>query len=385
MATRPAVIVTGAAFGVFGLLYGVWAVLLADLAHALALSDGPLGLAITAGFVGSLPVMIGGGALADRFGPRAFAIGSGLILAVAFGAVAIAGSFAALVVVLFIFFGASGAYDVGINASAMSLERAAGRRLMAPFHAAFSGGGMIGALLAGLLLGSGAVPFRAAYAAVGVAIAVVMLAWLRTPPVNPGPPEGDAPARRRSPYRDRLLVLLAAITALAFLSEGAMETWSGIYLRTSLDLPPLTGAAGVAVFHAAMLVGRTATSVIGTRIESTSILVGAGVLAAGAMGLALATEVPLVVIGGFLLVGLGLAAIAPVAFSLAAEARPESAGRASSVITTIGYAGFLFGPGIIGGVAEASSLRIGLSAVVVAGLLVAVLAPRATRMKEVGG
>lgn len=74
-----------------------------------------------------------------------------------------------------------------------------------------------------------------------------------------------------------------------------------------------------------------------------------------------------------LAVGLRLSAVAPLAFSLAGRARPDRAGRASSVITTIGYAGFLFGPGTIGTVAELSSLRIGLAVVVVAGLLVAAL------------
>jgi MFS family permease len=68
--------------------------------------------------------------------------------------------------------------------------------------------------------------------------------------------------------------------------------------------------------------------------------------------------------------------VAPLAFSLAGAARPDEAGRASSVITTIGYAGFLFGPGIIGSVAEATSLRIGLGAVVIAGLSIALLAGR---------
>ena len=167
---RSATVVTGAAYAVFGLLYGVWAVLLTDLAHELGLSEGPLGLALTAGFVGSLPVMVAGGHMADRFGSRTVAVVAGCLLAVSFASVAIAGSFVALVVILFVFFAASGAYDVGINAAAMELERASGQRVMAAFHAAFSGGGMVGALAAGLLLAGGAVPFRFAYLGVGIAL-----------------------------------------------------------------------------------------------------------------------------------------------------------------------------------------------------------------------
>ena len=381
MSHRSAIVVTAAAYAVFGLLYGVWAVLLTDLAHELGLSEGPLGLALTAGFVGSLPVMVAGGHLADRFGSRTVAIVAGGLLAVSFASVAIAGSFVALVVILFVFFAASGAYDVGINAAAMELERASGRRVLAAFHAAFSGGGMVGALAAGLLLATGAIPFRLAYLGVGIALLLVVLAWIRVaaPSVPRASEASGLPAPTASPYRDRLLLLLASMTALAFFAEGAMETWTGIYLRGSLDLPPLTGAVGVAVFHAAMLVGRTVAAVLGGRVGSIVALRGAGLLAAAAMAVALATEVPLLVIGGFLLVGLGLSAIAPLTFSLAGRARPEDAGRASSVITTLGYAGFLFGPGLIGSVAETATLRIGLLAVVLAGLVVAFLAGRVDR------
>jgi MFS family permease len=373
MPHRPAALVTGAAFLAFGVLYGAWAVLLADLARDLRLTDGPLGLALTAGFVGSLPVMVGGGHLTDRYGARALAIGSGVLLALAYGAIALVGGFAALVVVLFVFYAASGAFDVAINAAAIGVERATGRHLLSAFHAAFSGGGMLGALGAGALLAAG-LPFRSAYVAVMVVLLGVAAAWSRIP--LPAAPPSASGARGGSLYRDRRLLLLAGITALAFLAEGAMETWSGIYLRTGLALPAVAGAAGVAVFHGAMLAGRAGASVLGRRAAPSSRLRLAGLAAAAAMTFALATTIAPAVIAGFLVVGLALSVVAPLAFSLAGEARPAEAGRASSVITTIGYAGFLFGPGIIGTVAEAATLRIGLLAVVVAGLSIALLAGR---------
>jgi predicted MFS family arabinose efflux permease len=237
---------------------------------------------------------------------------------------------------------------------------------------------MIGALAAGLLLATGAAPFRLAYVGVGVTLLLVLAAWTRIEaPRRPASEPGTlSPVSGATPYRDRLLLLLAAITALAFFAEGAMETWAGIYLRDGLDLPPLTGAAGVAVFHGAMLTGRSLTAALGGRVGAVTALRAAGLLAAASMAVALATDAPAVVIGGFLLVGLGLSAIAPLTFTLAGRARPDDAGRASSVITTLGYAGFLFGPGIIGTLAEVATLRIGLLAVVVAGVVAALLAGR---------
>ena len=61
--------------------------------------------------------------------------------------------FVALLVVLFVFYAASGAFDVAINAGALGIERATGRHLLSAFHGAFSGGGMVGALAAGRAAG----------------------------------------------------------------------------------------------------------------------------------------------------------------------------------------------------------------------------------------
>ncbi len=69
------------AFGTFGLMYGVWQVLLADLRVACELSPGALGAALTDGFVGSLPAMLLAGRLADRFGAQTLIAVTGLAMA----------------------------------------------------------------------------------------------------------------------------------------------------------------------------------------------------------------------------------------------------------------------------------------------------------------
>ncbi len=99
-------------------------------------------------------------------------------------------------------------------------------------------------------------------------------------------------------------------------------------------------------------------------------------LAALGMTVALATERPPLILAGFLTVGLALAGVAPVAFPLAGDLAPDRAGQASSVLTTIGYGGFLLGPSLIGGVAELTSLRAALMSGIVTGLLIALLSAR---------
>jgi MFS family permease len=89
------------------------------------------------------------------------------------------------------------------------------------------------------------------------------------------------------------------------------------------------------------------------------------------MALSLATREPLLVVAGFLVVGLALSAVVPVAFSTAGDLAPSGrAGAAISVVTTFGYGGFLLGPVIVGGLAEVFGLRVALGTIVVAGILI---------------
>ena len=364
------------AFGAFGVIWGAFAVLLADLSRFLDLSPGPLGVALSVGMVASFPAMVLGGRAADRFGHKALLLVSGSLLGVGFAWLAFVEGYAALFVVLLVLTAASGVYDVGINAAAMDLERTTRRRFMAVLHTAFSAGGAAGALVSGVLISVG-VDFRHVYLVALIPLGAVIFAVTTTrfPPKEEGA-AGTSEGERAGLYKNLPLLLVALIAALVFLSEGAMEHWSGIYLRGTLALPALLGASGVAVFHASMAVGRLGAAETIRRFGDRPTLRAAGLLATGGMALALATREPLLVVAGFLVVGLALSAVAPITFSFAGDLVPDRAGGASSVVTTFGYSGFLLGPVTIGGVAELTSLRIALGIVAVAGLLIFALSLR---------
>jgi MFS family permease len=123
--------------------------------------------------------------------------------------------------------------------------------------------------------------------------------------------------------------------------------------------------------------GRLASGWLVGRVGNRRTLLGSGALAAVGMLLALATTSSALVVGGFLLVGLALAAVAPLAFSVAGDLVPGRAGAAVSVVTTVGYGGFLLGPPLVGGLAEAIGLRAALGIIAVAGVAVFALSLRA--------
>ena len=105
-------------------------------------------------------------------------------------------------------------------------------------------------------------------------------------------------------------------------------------------------------------------------------LLGAGLLAAVGMALALATLEPTLVVAGFLVVGFALSAVVPVAFSVAGDLAPGRAGGVISVVTTLGYGGFLLGPVLVGGLAEILGLRVALGTIAAAGALIFTLSLR---------
>jgi MFS family permease len=352
-------------------------VLLADLRHALNLSPGPLGLALFAGAAASILAMAGLGWTADFLRRRVFLVGCGAIFGAGIAGLALSGSYALLMVTLVVLHSAAGLYDVGINAAAVDLEQVTRRRFMALLHATFSGGAMFGAIGAGVLIQGGA-DYRLVYLGTLIPLAVVILAVATTrfPTGMSRSAETEGQESRYGLYRHLPLLLIGAIATLGLLSEGEMEHWSGIYLRQTLGLPALLGGSGVAVFYAAMAAGRLGTAWTVRSFGNRTTLLGAGLLTAAGMGLALATsELPLVVCG-FLLVGLALSAVAPIAFSSAGDLAPERAGGAISIVTTLGYGGFLLGPVAIGGLAELLGLRIALGVIAAAGLMIFVLALR---------
>lgn len=362
-------------FAVFGAMFGVWQVLIADLHNALALSTGRLGAAITIGMVASIPTMVFAGRAADRWGHRTVIAISGGFMGFVWIGFSLVNSFFMFVCLLLLFASASGTYDVGINAVAMGSEQRTGRRVMALLHASFSAGAAAGALATGGLLAAG-VPFRRLYVAVAVLLWVVIgLATRAQHDVGPIPSLNSRtrPGTRYGLFRHRALMLLAVITALGFLYEGVMETWSTIYLRDSLALTAIVGASGAAVFHLAMMVGRLGTAGAVIRFGRRSTLQVAGVVSALGMVVALATERTVPILVGFLIVGLALAGVAPIAFSLAGDEAPGRAGEASAVITTVGYTGFFLGPSLIGGLADLIGLRIALATGCVTGLAITLL------------
>lgn len=368
-----------AAFAIFGVVWGVWAVLLADLVRVLDLGPSQVGLALMTASLVAIPVMLAGGRLANAIGLRTMLLAGAVLLAASFVALASVAALRPFIAVLVVLGAGSGLYDLAINTVAVRHEQVTGALVLTPLHACFSGGGVVGALGAGALI-SGGFPFRYLYLLVGGALLIVALLSLGLSSQTVARVQSDfPPAGWYRPYRNALVLLLALAVALGFLGESAMEGWSAIYLRNALGLTALVGGTGVAAYHAAMTTGRLAATGLVARFGPWNVLLWAGAAASISTLVALATTIPYVIIVGFVGVGLSLAAVAPTALSIAGQSAPNRAAEASSIVITFGYAGFLIGPPLVGLLADGFGLRMALGAIALAGLAITLVARAAAR------
>jgi MFS family permease len=142
----------------------------------------------------------------------------------------------------------------------------------------------------------------------------------------------------------------------ALLAEGSVFDWSGVYMARVADAAAGLAPLGLAAFSLFMGFGRLSADGVAARVGSAATAGAGALMAAGGIGLALARPAAGVAVAGFALMGAGLSAVFPLALR-AAGLDEDVPGPALAAVSTVGYAGFLTGPPVIGALADAGSLR----------------------------
>jgi MFS family permease len=356
-------------FFCLGIAFGSWAARLAEVKRHIHASNGALGLTLSAVTVGSiLSMLFVGGAIA-RYGSRRMTMvgTAGMVAILPF--LALVSTAPELAGLLFAYGIAIAWMDVSMNTQAVLVEQQARRPLMSGFHAWFSVGGLAGA-------GTSALVARSVSPAPHFAVTAACLALLAAL-VAPRMAHGDADDSHSGLRLQRIPVALVPLALLIFcglVGEGAAESWSGVYLNETIHVTKQLVPAGFAAFSLMMAIGRFFGDAAQARVGARRLVCGSGVVAAAGMALAVAWESPGPVIVGFGLLGLGLAPVYPSVMSAAANAGVVRAGEAVALMGMVGWASFLISPPLVGGVADALSLRIALGAIAAVVFLVAPLA-----------
>ncbi|MFV2172757.1 MFS transporter [Actinomadura sp. LOL_016] len=359
-----------------GFVLATWFARIPAVAEGAGLGERELGIALLGVALGALLAFQVSAWMSARRGSAVSTAFFGFVFCASLLPPAFTTSMTTLFAALLLLGAGNGGMDVAMNAQGLRLERSTGRPALSSLHGFFSLGGLAGAALGGLAAG-GEVPPAAHFAAVALAAAAALL-WAR-PRLLADHGSRAGGAVRPPP---RALWGIGAIAFCAAVGEGAMADWSALYFRDTLEAPAWIAPLGYAAFSVAMLAGRFAGDVLRDRVPAPHLVTAGAALAAAGLTAGVAVAHPVAAIAGFGVVGLGLSIIAPITFEAATRRTSLPPSQALSAVATMGYAGFLAGPPLLGLVASASSLRLALLLVAALCVVAATLSQRSSALKS---
>lgn len=363
---RRARLATAVVFAVHGAVGGSFAARLPWIADHVGVSAGGLGVALLMPGIGAILTMPISARLAHRYDLRTLV----RVLIGAWCATLLLPSLPASLLLLCpalaIYGAASGLADVAMNSHAVVVEQRYGRSVMSGLHGCWSVGGLVGSGVAAIFARAG-VDARLHFLVIAAVLVAIGVAASRY--VLPHRPEPEAAAPPAFALPSRLVLPIGLIGLCAVFGEGAGLDWSAVYVRDQLGQASSIAALTVATFSFSMAAGRFAGDYVVRRIGAvTAVRAAAAFATAGAATVVLARQVALVVTG-FALLGVGVAIVVPLVFAAAGRIGTQP-GRSIAGVAGIAYGSGLIAPGVIGGIAHASSLSVSFGLVV---LLVAMM------------
>ncbi|WP_336748432.1 MFS transporter [Pantoea vagans] len=338
-------------FLINGLGMSAWAPLVPFARDRLQLSGASLGALLLCLGIGSLAAMPVTGTLVARFGCRRVMGFSTLLVLLMMPLLATAGSHLVMAAALMLFGAGLGMLDVAMNYQAVQVEQAADKPMMSGFHGFFSLGGILGAGTVSLLLSRDFTPLHATL--VVMAVMLLLLLWRLPVLMN---------KRLHQPDQPWLVIprgwvaFLGLLCFILFLAEGAVLDWGALLLLQNPAMSSAYAGLGYAVFSVAMTLGRFSGDKIIQRFGRYPVMLTGTLTAAAGMTLAVWLPWPEIALLAFLLVGFGLSNTVPMLFNAAGNQHDMPANLAISAMTTLGYAGILSGPALIGFISQWISL-----------------------------
>lgn len=362
-------------FAAHGATSGTFASRVPWIADRLHLSSGRLGIAFLMASIGGIATVPFSGRMVKRLG---VATAARLLMCCYIASVVVISwmpNLWTLGVAMALSGAAGGTADMAMNSQGILVEKRLGRPIISGLHGLWSAGVLVAATV-GSAVAKAHVDARAHFAvvlAINALVALYAVGKFRTTLADVGG-EDPAEAERKTPLwvipRGRIL-FIGLVGFCGIFPEIAGQDWSAVYMHRQLGTSEATAALTTGMFAVTMVIGRLSGNAVVRRFGAAAVVRACGVIGAlGAVLIATAhATVPAVI--GFMMVGAGVSVVVPLAFAAAGHAGPDpTLGMAG--VATVAYGAGLIAPGLIGGVADATSLRIAFCVVaVLAGLIAA--------------
>jgi len=364
-----------------------------EIKAGLHLTNAAFGLAVAASPLGALLAGLTAGLLVRRFSSARVAIVAAVLSSVGIVIAGVAPAWIVLAGGLFLAGAMDSITDVAQNSHGLRVQRLYKRSILNSFHAVWSVGAVIGGIL-GAVAAQLAVPVGVQLTGSAVLFSIMavvanrfLLSGAEPASVEPASaPDVRSPRLRRGPQlfaKYGILAALVVIAASGAVVEDAGSSWSAIYLSGSLEASAFVAGVGFIALQGMQFIGRICGDRLVDRFGQRAVARTGGLVVFVGMGVALAIPTVPGTVVGFGLAGLGVATLIPAAMHAADGLPGFQPGTGLTIVSWLMRVGFLLSPPVVGAIADATSLRLGLLVVPVAGLLVMVsshvLAGKVTR------
>jgi MFS family permease len=356
-------------FGLHGFIWGSWVPHIPLAKERLAVGEGLFGVALLGIAVGAVIAMPLAGALINRYGSAVMTTLTGIGFFLAFFAPVLAPTLPLFILGGAIYGACIGSMDVSMNSHGLLVEKTLQVPTMSLYHGLFSVGGFLGAFAGAAAL---SVMNELAHAALvsGICLAVHLVAVPFLLPTHLDKGLSGSHFAWPTPAT----IGLGLLCFLALMAEGSIIDWSAILLTQRFGIDAGMAALGYGLFSAGMAVTRLLGDGWRKRFGAVRLVTVSGAVTAIAMAISLAMPDPVMSIIALGIAGLGLGNVAPVLFAGGGRLEPDAPGRGIAAVTTLGYAGFLAGPPLIGFTAEVTGLTLALGLTALAAAIIALTA-----------
>lgn len=334
--------------GGFG--FTAWASLIPFVKYRLAIADDHLGILLLSLGAGALIMMLLSGEIVSRLGCRKALTVAGIGIIIFLNSLCHVPVYLAALVCALLLGSSLGLLDVTVNINGVFIERKVHHRLMSGMQAMWSLGNFAGAGFFALFLSIG-LPSHWVVAAASLLILAVVVFF--SPHLYQ---EKQSGGKHKLVRPKGLIIFIGLICTIAFLVEGSINDWSGVFMTTE---------KGIGIEHSGLGLTIFALSVFLTRLPGDSLTMHFGarrllmltlpIAFVGYLGLLFISGGPLL-FASFVLIGIGVANTVPIFYSLLGRQKVMPVADAVSAVSTIGYVGILLAPAVLGFIARAFSL-----------------------------
>ncbi|AOW18010.1 MFS transporter [Polaribacter vadi] len=341
-------------FSSINILIGTWILYIPFIKLKFVLNDGEvgfalfftaLGLLITIPFIPKINKRIGVGT-STKIGI--------FLLAIAFNFPLLAPNYILLCASLMVVGVFSAFTDVSLNALTSNIEKREQQNFMSAAHGFFSLGGFVGAGIGSLFISQFSNP-QLHMGIISVFVMITNLFLSKNYAFVVGDKK-EKSTKNLSFFKSiKPLLVLAIIAFIIMFNEGAVEHWSNLFLFDIVKVSESKAGLGFIIFSLTMTIGRFLGDGFSQQLGSRKTIVFSTIIAFVGYLFIIMSSLTFSVLG-FGLLGFGLSVIIPEVYRIAGNNKDLETSFAISIVSGIGFVGFLVGPVILGAISNFSSL-----------------------------